>query len=89
MNDFKTSGCKPSHSGDSPYAGYIMSDGAVCSSVTFAKPLSLNLNCSDITFSLKELDINLNTNSLETYLNAIDALTINGIKFVKVESEKH
>lgn len=48
MNDFKTSGCKPSHGSDSPCAGYIMSDGAVCSSVTFAKPLSLNLNCSDI-----------------------------------------
>lgn len=88
MNDFKTSGCKPSHSGDSPYAGYIMSDGAACSSVTFAKPLSLKLDCSDVTFRLKELDINLNTNSLETYFSAIDALIINGMKFVKVGPEK-
>ena len=88
MNDFKTSGCKPSHSGDSPYAGYIMSDGAVCSSVTFAKSLSLNFDCSDVTFRVKELDINLNADSLETYLNTIDALTINGIKFVKVGLEK-
>ena len=88
MNDFKTSGCKPSYTGDSPYAGYIVSNGAMCSSVAFAKPLSLNLNCSDVTFRLKELDINLNTNSLETYFSAIDTLIINGMKFVKVGPEK-
>lgn len=88
MNDFKTSGCKPSHSGDSPYAGHIMSDGAMCSPVAFAKPPSLNLNCSDVTFRLKELDITLNTNSLETYFSAIDTLIVNGMKFVKVGPEK-
>lgn len=83
MNDFKTCGCKPIESSMDSYdsSGY-------CFSSSFAKPLSLTLDCTDVTFKLKEVDIDLNTNALTTYLNAIDTLTINGVKFIKLESEE-
>lgn len=83
MNDFKTCGCKPIESSMASYdsSGY-------CFSSSFAKPLSLTLDCTDVTFKLKEVDIDLNTNALTTYLNAIDTLTINGVKFIKLESEE-
>lgn len=61
-----------------------------CFSSSFAKPRGLTIDCTDVTFKLKELDINLNTKALTTYLDAIDTLTVNGIKFIKLESEgKH
>lgn len=83
MNDFKTCGCKPIESSMDSYdsSGY-------CFSSSFAKPLSLTLDCTDVTFKLKEVDIDLNTNALTTYLNAIDTLTINGVKFIKLEGEE-
>ena len=83
MNDFKTCGCNPI---ESSMASYNASGS--CFSSSFAKPLSLTLDCTDVTFKLKEVDIDLNTNALTTYLNAIDMLTINGVKFIKVESEE-
>ena len=83
MNDFKTCGCKPI---ESPMASYDASGFRFSSS--FAKPLGLVLDCTDVTFKLKELDINLNTKALTTYLDAIDTLTINGVKFIKLESEE-
>ena len=83
MNDFKTCGCKPI---ESPMASYDSS--GFCFSSSFAKPLSLTIDCTDVTFKLKEVDIDLNTNALTTYLNTIDTLTINGVKFIKLESEE-
>lgn len=82
MNDFKTCGCKPIESSMDSYdsSGHLFSS-------SFAKPRGLTIDCTDVTFGLKELDINLNTKALTTYLDAIDAITINGIKFVKLESE--
>lgn len=80
MNDFKTSECKPLHTGDSATS---LSDLVV-------KPVKLIIDCNGVTFSLKELsvDIALDEEQLKKYLDNIDALTINGMKFVKVGSEK-
>ena len=80
MNDFKTSECKPLHTGDSATS---LSDLVV-------KPVKLIIDCNGVTFSLKELsvDIALNEEQLKKYLDNIDALTINGMKFVKVGPEK-
>lgn len=83
MNDFKTCGCKPIESSRASYDA-----SGSCFSSSFANPLSLILDCTDVTFKLKELDINLNANALTTYLDAIDTLTINGVKFIKLESEE-
>ena len=80
MNDFKTSGCKP------PYTG----DSATSLSDLVVKPVKLIIDCNGVTFSLKELnvDIALDEEQLKKYLDNIDALTINGMKFVKVGPEK-
>ena len=80
MNDFKTSECKPLHTGDSATS---LSDLVV-------KPVKLIIDCKGVTFSLKELsvDIALDEEQLKKYLDNIDALTINGMKFVKVGPEK-
>ena len=80
MNDFKTSGCKPLYTGDSATS---LSDLVV-------KPVKLIIDCNGVTFSLKELsvDIALDEEQLKKYLDNIDALTINGMKFVKVGPEK-
>ena len=80
MNDFKTSECKPLHTGDSATS---LSDIVV-------KPVKLIIDCNGVTFSLKELsvDIALDEEQLKKYLDNIDALTINGMKFVKVGPEK-
>ena len=80
MNDFKTSECKPLHTGDSATS---LSDLVV-------KPVKLIIDCNGVTFSLKELsvDIALDEEQLKKYLDNIDALTINGMKFVKVGTEK-
>ena len=80
MNDFKTSECKPLHTGDSATS---LSDLVV-------KPVKLIIDCNGVTFSLKELniDIALDEGQLKKYLDNIDALTINGMKFVKVGTEK-
>lgn len=83
MNDFKTCGCKQI---ESPMASYDAS--GCCFSSSFTKPLGLTLDCTDVTFKLKEVDIDLNTKALTTYLDAIDTLTINGVKFIKLESEE-
>lgn len=83
MNDFKTCGCKPI---ESPMINYDAS--GFCFSSSFAKPLGLTIDCTNVAFKLKELNINLNTNALTTYLDAIDTLTINGVKFIKLESEE-
>ena len=74
MNDFKTSWCKPS----------CIVDPAT------TKPVNIIIDCNGVTFSLKELsvDIALDEEQLKKYLDNIDALTINGMKFVKVGSEK-
>ena len=80
MNDFKTSGCKPLYTGDSATS---LSDLAV-------KPVNMIIDCNGVTFSLKELsiDIALDERQPKKYLDNIDALTINGMKFVKVGPEK-
>lgn len=81
MNDFKTCGCKPIESSMDSYdsSGHFFSS-------SFANPRGLTLDCTDVTFRLKELDINLNTKELTTYLDAIDTLTVNGVKFIKLEN---
>lgn len=84
MNDFKTSGCKPSYTGDpSPILGISLSE-------SFAISPHLIIDCNGVTFSLKELsiDIALDEGQLKKYLDNIDALIINGMKFVKVGPEK-
>ena len=55
------------------------------------KPVKLIIVCNGVTFSLKELsvDIALDEGQLKKYLDNIDALTINGTKFIKVGPEKH
>ena len=80
MNDFKTSECKPLHTGGSATS---LSDLVV-------KPVKLIIDCNGVTFSLKELsvDIALNEEQLKKYLDNIDALIVNGMKFVKVGPEK-
>lgn len=87
MNDFKTCGCNPSHTGDSPYVWNVDSGGGLCVSDAILKPYNLVLDCKDVTFRLKELDITLVESKMREYLDNIDAITINGIKFVKLESE--
>ena len=87
MNDFKTSGCNPSHTGDSPYVWNIESDGGLSFSDSMIKSYNLVLDCKDVTFRLKELDITLVESKMKEYLDNIDAITINGIKFVKQKSE--
>lgn len=74
MDDLKTSWCKPSCTYD-PLT---------------IKPVSIIIDCNGVTFSLKELsiDIALDERQLIKYLGNIDALTINGMKFVKVGPEK-
>ena len=81
MNDFKTSECKPLHTGDSATS---------LSDLVVNKPVKLIIDCNGVTFSLKELsvDIALDEEQLKKYLDNIDALTINGMKFVKVGPEK-
>ena len=56
-------------------------------------PTSLNsiiINCSSVTFSLKELNIDLplDESNLRKCLDNTDTLVINGTKFVKAGSEK-
>lgn len=74
MDDLKTSWCKPS---------------CIYDPLTI-KPVSIIIDCNGVTFSLKELsiDIALDERQLIKYLGNIDALTINGMKFVKVGPEK-
>lgn len=88
MNDFKTSGCKPSYAGDSPYVWNIESDGGLrfTDSDSIAKSCRVVLDCEDVTFRLKELEINLDVKKTKEYLDNIDTLVINGIKFIKLES---
>lgn len=84
MNDFKTSGCKPSYTGDpSPILGLGLSE-------SFAVSPHLVIDCNGVTFSLKELDIDivLDKGKLRKYLENANALVINGMKFVKAGSEK-
>lgn len=84
MNDFKTSGCKPSYTGDpSPILG-------LCLPESFAISPYLTIDCNGVTFSLKELgiDIALDEDKLRKCLENTDALVINGMRFIKVESEK-
>ena len=74
MGDFKNSWYEPS---------------CTCDSTT-AKPVNIIIDCNGVTFSLKELsiDIALDEGRLKKYLDNIDALTINGTKFIKVGPEK-
>ena len=88
MNDFKTCGCNPSHTGDSPYVWNVDSHGGLCVSDAILNRYNLTLDCKDVTFRLKELDITLTESKMKEYLDNISTLTINGIKFIKVESEE-
>lgn len=74
MDDFKNSWCKPSCAYDP----------------ATIKPVNIIIDCNSVTFSLKEMsiDIALDEGQLKKYLDNIDALTINGMKFVKVGPEK-
>ena len=84
MDDFKTSGCKSIYTGDpSRVIGLRLSE-------SFAISPHLIIDCNGVTFSLKELgiDIALDEGQLKKYLDNIDALIINGMKFVKVGPEK-
>ena len=78
MSDFKTCGANISYTGVSPYTF-----GGDSSSCFNTNSLSLVLNCKDVTFKLNELDINLNSSNTKQYLDDIDTLVINGIKFIK------
>lgn len=80
MNDFKNSGYKLPCTDNSCFLDL--------DSVT--KPFGLLIDCNGVTFSLKELnvDIALDEDTLKKYLDNIDALVINGTKFVKTGSEK-
>ena len=84
MDDFKTSGCKSICTGDPSRVIGLRS------SESFAISPRLIIDCNGVTFSLKELDIDiaLDEGQLKKYLDNIDALIINGMRFVKVESEK-
>lgn len=84
MDDFKTSGCKSIYTGDSSRVIGLRS------SESFAISPHLVIDCNGVTFSLKELgiDIALDEGKLRKCLENTDALVINGIKFVKVEPEK-
>lgn len=83
MNDFKTCGCKPIQTsldvGDA---------SSLCFSDSFALPRGVVLNCKNVTFRLKELEINISESKMKVYLDNIDTLTINGVKFIKLESEE-
>ena len=83
MNDFKTSGCKPSDTSYSPYIWNMDSHGGLCVSDAILKPYNVVLDCKDVTFRLNELDITLAESKTKEYLNNISTLTINGIKFIK------
>ena len=83
MNDFKTSGCKPSDTSYSPYVWNMDSGGGLCVSDAILQPYNVVLDCKDVTFRLKELDITLAESKMKEYLNNISTLTINGIKFIK------
>ena len=88
MNDFKTCGCKPSYTDISPYVWNVDSHGGLCVSDAIPNHYNLTLDCKDVTFRLKELDITLTESKMKEYLDNISTLTINGIKFIKVESEE-
>ena len=88
MNDFKTSGCKPSYTDISPYVWNVDSHGGLCVSDAILNRYKVVLDCNDVTFRLKELDITLVESKMKEYLDNISTLTINGIKFIKVESEE-
>ena len=82
MNDFKTCGCKPIQ------ASLAIGDASgLCFSDSFAMPRRVVLDCKDVTFRLKELEINLSESKTRECLDGIGALIINGVKFVKVENE--
>lgn len=97
MNDFKTSGCwvagtsaglpdgYNSTSASLPDGCYIMPQDGLrfVDSDCITKSNHVVLDCDGVTFKLKELDINLTSKELMAYLDAIDTLTINGIKFIK------
>ena len=78
MSDFKTCGANISYTGVSPYI--FSGDSSSCFNTG---SLSLVLDCKDVTFKLNELDINLNSSNTKQYLDDIDTLVINGIKFIK------
>ena len=88
MNDFKTSGCKPSDTSYSPYVWNMDSGGGLCVSDAILQPYNVVLDCKDVTFRLNELDITLTESKMKEYLDNISTITINGIKFIKVESEE-
>ena len=88
MNDFKTCGCKPSYTAISPYVWNVDSHGGLCVSDAILNRYNLTLDCRDVTFRLKELDITLTESKTKEYLDNMSTLTINGIKFIKVESEE-
>ena len=88
MNDFKTCGCNPSYTNISPYVWNVDSHGGLCVSDAILNRFNVVLDCKDVTFRLKELDITLTESKMKEYLDNIDTLTINGIKFIKVESEE-
>ena len=84
MSDFKTCGANISYTGISPYT--FGGDSGSCfntNSLSDIQPYLLVLDCKDVTFKLNELDINLNSSNTKQYLNDIDGLVINGIKFIK------
>ena len=83
MNDFKTSGCKPSDTSYSPYVWNMDSGGGLCVSDAILQPYNVVLDCKDVTFRLNELDITLTESKMKEYLGSISTLTINGIKFIK------
>lgn len=85
MNDFKTSGCKPSDTSYSPYVWNMDSGGGLCVSDAILQPYNVVLDCKDVTFRLKELDITLTESKMKEYLDNISTLIINGIKFIKLE----
>ena len=78
MSDFKTCGANISYTGVSPYT--FGGESGLCFNTD---SLSLVLDCKDVTFKLDELDINLNSSNTKQYLDDIDTLVINGIKFIK------
>ena len=97
MNDFKTSGnwvattsaglpdgYNSTNTG-LPDGCYITPRDGVCfvDSMSLAKSNSIILDCKDVTFRLKELDITLTESKMKEYLDNISTLIINGIKFIK------
>ena len=88
MNDFKTSGCKSSYTSNQPYVWNVDSGGGLCVSDAILNRFNVVLDCKDVTFRLNELDITLTESKMKEYLDSIDTLTINGVKFIKLESEE-